>query len=154
MVEIRDRNERGVLTVELKDLLACFAHEGPNLIWSIQDLEAVGDPEKLKIDVLEIEKQAKESSQGCVLRWEELVELANALTDVWNAWIVACSYGAPIPKAIYKSEKVDQCEAVIEAVDSSCWRVYARNQAIIQRIATKFHDVRVTQSKYGDPEDR
>ena len=148
IIEIRDR-ERGGL-VSLKELLACFEHEGPNLIWSIQDLEAVGDPDKLKIDVLEIEKLAKESPQGLVLRWQELVELAQTLTDVWNAWIVACSYGAPIPKAIYKSEKVDQFEAVIEAFDSSFWRVFARDHSIIHRIASKFHDVRVTQIMYAD----
>ena len=150
IIEIRYRDERGILTVELKDLLAFFDHEGPTLIWSIQDLEAVGDPDKLKIDVLEIEKLAKESPQGFVLRWQELVELAQTLTDVWNAWIVACSYGAPIPKAIYKSEKVDQFEAVIEAFDSSFWRVFARDHSIIHRIASKFHDVRVTQIMYAD----
>ena len=138
------RDDKGVLKVELKDLLAFFDHDGPSLIWSIQDLEAVGDPEKLKIDVVEIEEQAKESPQGFILRWQELVELAQALTDVWNAWLVACREGDPIPKAVYSSAKVDQYEAVIEACDSSFWRVYARDNSIIRRIAGKFNDVSVT----------
>lgn len=150
IIEIRDRDERGVLSVELKDLLAFFDHEGPNLIWSIQDLEAVGDPEKLKVDVLEIEKLAKESPQGFLLRWQGLLQLAQALTDVWNAWIVACRDGEPIPKAIYSSAKIDQYEAVIEAGDSSFWRIYARDHSIIHRIASKFNDVRVTQIMYAD----
>lgn len=142
IIEIRDREEGDL--VSLKDLLAFFEHEGPNLIWSIQDLEAVGDPDKLKIDILEIEEQAKESPQGFILTWQELVELAQAVTDIWNAWIVACREGDPIPKAIYSSEKIDQYEVVIEAFDSAFWRVYARDHTIIHRIAGEFHHVSVT----------
>lgn len=55
-----------------------------------------------------------------------------------------------IPKAIYSSAKIDQYEAVIEAGDSSFWRVYARDHSIIHRIASKFHDVRVTQINCAD----
>jgi len=128
----------------LRDLLALLEPEGRNLTWSIQDLEAVGDPEKLKTDLLEIEENAKHSPQGLIMKWEELVELAEALKDVWNPWIVGCRDSKLIPKVIYSTEKVDQCEIVIEVFDSSYLRVYARDDEIIRRIAGKFQDVSVT----------
>lgn len=81
VIEIRDK-ENGFLTVTLKDLLALSEPEGRNLIWSIQDLEAVGDPEKLKADLIEIEEKATQSPHGLIMKWEDLVDLAGALKDV------------------------------------------------------------------------
>jgi hypothetical protein len=144
VIEIRDRNQSGILTLELQDLLAFFNESGQSLIWSIQNLEAVGDPEKLKTDLLEIEEQAKKSPHGLILEWEDLLGLAQSLTDVWEVLIIACRNRELIPNLKHGIDRLDSCEIAIELFDSSYWRVCARDDAVIQRIADHCDDVTVS----------
>lgn len=145
IIEIKDLNERGALAPNLCDLLTFLQDKVENLVWSILDLEAIGDPEKLKTDLLEIERQAQESPHGLILRWEDLVALAEALVDVWNILIAAVPEPLSIPRLEYGTEEFGHCEIAIECFDSSFWRVYARDDATIHKLEGSFRDVRVTQ---------
>lgn len=145
IVEITDQDERGFLTVELKDLLVHFEDAGPNLVWSIQDFEALGNPETLKTNLPELEREARESSRGFILKWEDLVTLAQSLVDVQEALIAACQDRDSIPRLEYNSERFEPCEIAIEVFDSSVWRVYARDDAMVQRVASSYQSVLVIQ---------
>ena len=144
IVEIRELHG-GHLNVQLRDLLSVLEEDGPNLVWSIFDLEAVGDPEKLKIDLLEIERQARELPHGLVLPWADILALAESLVDVWNILIAAARAELSIPRLEYGTVNFEPCEVAIEVFDSSFCRVYARNDAIIRRLEASYRDVRVTQ---------
>ena len=143
IVEVRDSDSRGFLTVELRDFLQVVEPEGRDLIWSILDLEARSDPDKFKGDLLEVEQQVKQSPQGLIFSWDELVAFANALIEVLDAVIVGCKDKKLIPRLIPGDGVFAQCEIGIEAVDSSLWRVYTRDDELLQRVQTAFHDVAV-----------
>lgn len=143
IIEIRDKTAPGVLTLTLRDLLAFFEDRGPHLVWSILDLEAVGDPDKLKIELLELERKARESPHGFILKWEDLVALAESLVDVWGTLIAASDTADSIPRLTHGTEQFEPCEVALEAFDSSFWRVYARDDAIIRKLESSFHDVDV-----------
>jgi hypothetical protein len=144
IVEIRDQKP-GYLNVDLRNLLSLFKEDGPNLVWSILDLEAVGDAEKLKTDLLEIERQIEESPDGLIVEWEDLLVLAESLVDVWNI-LIAASHDVPsIPRLEYGTTNFERCEIAIEIFDSTWCRVYARNDAIVRRVKANYRNVRVTQ---------
>lgn len=145
IVEIRDSNADGLLTVKLRDVLRVVEPEGRDLTWSILDLEARSDPDKFKGNLLEIEQKVRESPQGLIFTWDELVTFAHALIEVVDAVIVACKDQKLIPSLKPGDEVFAQCEFGIEAVDSSVWRVYARDDQLLQKVQAAFNDVNLIQ---------
>ena len=143
IAEIRDSDARGFLTVELRDFLRVVEPEGRHLIWSILDLEARSDPDKFKANLLEIEQQVSQSPQGLILSWEELVEFADALIEVLDTVIVGCKDKKLIPRLVPGDEIFSTCEIGIEAFDSSLWRVYARDDKLLQKVQAAFQNVAV-----------
>jgi hypothetical protein len=106
-------------------------------------LEARSDPDKFKGNLLEIEHQVRQSSQGLIFTWDELVAFANALIEVLDAVIVGCKDKKSIPRLIPGDGVFGPCEIGIEAFDSSLWRVYARDDEVLQKVQAAFHDVAV-----------
>ena len=143
IIEIRDE-EGGVLTANLHQLLEIVGKKGASLVWSILDIEAVGHEEKFQGDLPEMERQAAASPQGLIFKWEELVTLAESLSDVWNLLLVAAHSHESIPRLEYSATDFGHCEIVIECFDSTYWRVYARDDEIIRRLEQSFKDVTIT----------
>ncbi len=141
IVEVRDSNSDGLLTVELLNFLRVVEPEGKNLIWSILDLEARTSPDRFKGNLLELEQQVRQSLQGLIFSWDELVAFANSLVEILNAVIVGCKDENRIPTLIPGDGVFAQCEIGIEAVDSSLWRVYAREDVLLKKVQASFNDV-------------
>jgi hypothetical protein len=140
MIEIRDTDAQGVLAVELSTLLDFLAAEGPLLTWAILDLYATGDLGDDR-SMLDLERQVAESPTGLLLSWDELGVLASAFTQVIDGVFVGCRNAASIPPLHPKAELYARCEIVLEAVDSTLWAVYARDDRVLQRLQAAFHDV-------------
>ncbi|HET8670694.1 MAG TPA: hypothetical protein VFM05_08740 [Candidatus Saccharimonadales bacterium] len=140
IIEIKDKHN-GFLTVELRDLLPLIEPVGRDLIWSILDLDAMGDPNKLKRNLLEIEEYGRQSPQGYILSWDDLVDLAESLIDIMDAVIVGCRNRSMIPKLEPSSDIYSSCEIVIEAIDSAIWRIHSKHDEFVERLKTSFHDV-------------
>jgi hypothetical protein len=141
IVEVQDKDTKGFLTVELGDLLRIIEPRGRNLIWSILDLEARSDPAKFKGDLAAMEQQIKLSPNGLIIGWDDLLTLSDALIEVLDGVFVGCKDRDSIPRLIPGDEVFSQCEIGIEAVDSSMWRVYAREDAILDKISAAFREV-------------
>ena len=141
IVEVRDKDPRGFLTVELGDLLEIVEPHGRHLIWSVLDLEARSDPAKFKGDLAAVEREIKLSSTGLIMSWADLLVFSDSLIEVLEGLFVGCKDRDSIPKLIPGDEVFSQCEIGIEAVDSSMWRVYAREDAILHKVAKAFRDV-------------
>lgn len=141
IVEVRDRDEQGFLSVELSDVLEILEPHARELIWAVLDLEARSHPNKFKGDLADVEKTIKESPKGLVLTWPELISFAETLIEVLETVIVGCQDRNSIPKLVARDELFDQCEIGIEAFDSSVWRIHAKDEALLVRIRARFRDV-------------
>jgi hypothetical protein len=144
MVEIRDATQQSpggpeVLAVTLADLLECIASEGRALTWTILDLEAVGELSDGR-NMLDLEDRIAVSPYGLIVSWEWLVALAQDLEQVVNGLIV----GVKDPLMTRQiSREADFCavsDLALEAVDSSLWSVYARDDRVLKRLRTRFRD--------------
>ena len=141
-IEIRDKDVNGVVTVELRDLLPFFEAEGQKLIWSIIDLEAIGDLSSIGKTMLGLEQEVKQSPHGLFLEWSELKALAEKFEQIMDLTLVGCQSQEYICPLIPKGDLRGSCEIVIEAIDSSLWSVYARDEEVIQRLTAAFQEVK------------
>lgn len=140
IIEIKDRDAQGGLTVELTHILNLLAPEGRPLSWAILDLEATGDLGGGK-DMLDLEQEIEQSPTGLLMSWDELVSLARAFFQVINTVIVGCKDAASVPKLHPEENLYASSEIVLEAIDSSLWRVYARDDKVLRRLQKAFRDV-------------
>lgn len=139
IIEIK-KNTGGILDVDLIDILNVIEAEGATLTWTLFDLEATGDLGDGN-NILDLEQEVRESPTGLCLNWNDLVSLARRLSQVINALLSSSS--APIAAAAV-SDLYAHSEIVLEAIDSSLWRVYARSDAIIERLKQAFNADEVT----------
>lgn len=141
IIEVRDKDARGFLTVELRDLLRIVEPHGRNLIWSILDLEARSDPAKFKGDLVAVEQEVKLSPKGLIISWADLLVFSAGLVEVLDGLFVGCTDRNSIPGLIPGDDIFSQCEIGIEAFDSTMWRVYAREDALLHKVAEAFREV-------------
>jgi hypothetical protein len=139
IIEIK-KNSEGMLDVDLIDILNVIEPEGAALIWTLFDLEATGDLGDGN-NILDLEQEVRESPTGLCLNWNDLVSLARRLFQVINA--ILAGSGAPIAAADL-SDVYAHTEIVLEAIDSSLWRVYAQSDAIIEKLKKTFNADEVT----------
>jgi len=145
VVEIRDttRDSPGgprVLAPTLAELLECVASIGRDLTWTVLDLEAVGELGEGR-NMLDLEAQIQASPHGLVVSWSELLTLAQELHQVISGVLA----GVKDPSATARIWRgTDSCaisDLVLEAIDSSLWSVYARDDRVLQRLQGRFHDI-------------
>ena len=87
VTEIKYQNSQNTSTVELIDLLNLIeSNKQQQLIWSILDLEAVGDITIIwERGILDLEANIKYLPQGLILSWQMLVQLAQKFDQVIRA---------------------------------------------------------------------
>ena len=131
MIEIWDGPD-----VRLCDLLdqVPALHE---LDWSIMEIWAVARDDDT--DVVALEREAAASPVGLALSGERLRDLACRLSQVVDG-IIAGYEGTPPVRS--DADLCVSAEVVIETVDSTFWRIYARNTAVIDRMRRRYEDVR------------
>lgn len=121
----------GVVSRQLIDLLHVVPEDAHVLTWAILDLEAIGDiGEVWDAGVVDLETQLHRSA--VIFDWQDLVKLANSFEQVINITLVACLNTTDIPSVDFEVDK-SNCEFVLELVDSTVWRIYAKHQDNLQR---------------------
>lgn len=130
MIEIWDGSN-----VHLSDLLDQVS--ATDLEWSVMELWAVARDDDT--DIVALEQQAAESPTGLAVSGEQLQDLAGRLTQLIDG-IVAGHRGTPPVRS--DADLRAAAEIVIEAIDATLWRVYARNPAVIDRLRHEYDDVR------------
>jgi hypothetical protein len=104
--------------------------------WSIMELWGVARDDGT--DVVALERSALSSPTGLEVSGGQLRELASRLLQL-NDGIVVGYRGAPPTRT-----DVDlrlSADVVIEAIDSTLWRIYARDSAIVDAVRRKYDDV-------------
>lgn len=118
---------------ELAYLLGLLAPWGQCLTWAILDLEAIGHLSD-GTNMLDLERQVAESPTGIVLDWDALVALADDFSQMINAVIVGCKDAGSIPQLAPEIDLAASAEIVVEAIDSSLWRVTAQDEQALARL--------------------
>lgn len=144
VTEIKYQNSQNTSTVELIDLLNLIeSNKQQQLIWSILDLEAVGDITIIwERGILDLEANIKYLPQGLILSWQMLVQLAQKFDQVINTVIVGCQEVSKVPVLKPDIDIDAPCEIVLELIDSSVWRIYSKDERLLQHLQHEFSNVR------------
>lgn len=146
-----------MLAFDIGDLLALIPTEGLPLTWSVfptgEGTEITGDFSPIGMTSVEFCSQVDEAEEGVMLSWEEMGEIAALIQQtIWGTYI-GCKDAATFEGLItlYQDQWLyvddatpayyDAVEVAFQACDSSFWLVYARNDAVLQRIRTAFQSV-------------
>jgi hypothetical protein len=93
--------------------------------------------------MLELERTANESPTGLILSWAQLREYAQGLKEIVNGTFIAYAEGVLVPHFHLGMDIYAPSELVIEAVDTTYWQVYARDEQLLRRIQGTFRRVEV-----------
>lgn len=143
VIELKYQDSEGRVAVELIDLLNLIAQNQQQLVWSILDLEVMGDVSPIwERGVLDLEENIRNLPQGLILSWQMLILLVEKFDQVINIIIVGCQEIAKIPSLKPNSDLDTPCEIVLELIDSSVWRIYAKDQRLLQHLQQEFSNIR------------
>lgn len=143
VIELKYQDSEGRVTVELIYLLNLIAQDQQQLVWSILDLEAMGDISAIwERGVLDLEENIRNLPQGLILSWQMLILLVEKFDQVINIIIVGCQEITKIPSLKPNSDLDTPCEIVLELIDSSVWRIYAKNPKLLQHLQQEFSSIR------------
>ena len=145
VLEIKDADRHGVLTVDLVRLLDLLGPEGEQLSWRILELEASGDLSRLGRTVQSLEIEVRNSKNGLPITWSDLVILARTLSQVINTKITGYRGELADSQSSGVQDLYNTCEIILEAIDSSLWRIYVRDRKVGDRLRAAFRDVSVHQ---------
>ena len=136
VIEIKYQNSQKTSTIELIDLLNLIESNKEQLIWSILDLEAIGDISTIwERGILDLEANIKFLPQGLILSWQMLFQLAQKFDQVVNTIIVGCQEVSKIPSLEPNVDLDEPCEIVLELIDSSVWRIYTKEKLLSVKLA-------------------
>jgi len=159
LLKIRDLTERGVLAFDLRDLVALIPSEGERLAWCAfpmgEPMAITGDLSPVGTTAEQFEQRVDATEAGVMLCWQELVALGGAIHQtIWGTFL-GCEDPAALAglgalfcddwhyldratAALYQAVEIG-----LQAVDSSFWLVYAKDDAVLERIRRAFTEVEV-----------
>jgi hypothetical protein len=142
VIEIKYQDSQGTSTIELIDLLNLIAQDKQQLVWSILDLEAIGDISTIwERGILDLEENINALPQGLILSWQMLVLLVRGFDQVINTVIVGCQEVSKVPILKPDIDLDTPCEIVLELIDSSVWRIYSKDERLLQHLQHEFSNV-------------
>lgn len=139
MIEIWDGG------VRLGDLLEAIPPTD-ELKWSIMEFWGVARDNET--DVVALEQEAAGSPTGLRLSGGQLRELASNLLQLVDGIVVGYRNDPPTRSDL---DLRTSSEVVIEAIDSTLWRIYARNSAIVSAVQRNYDDVRPVEPEIALP---
>jgi len=156
VLKISDNDGRGVLAFDLKHLLPLVATVGADLSWHVipagEMTWLLGELKSLKA-IKEFTSKVEDSDIGVQLTWQDLGALADSINQCIWATFVGVLPETPWPGVADMfaddSRYVDRAaprfytgvEVAIQAVDSSYWLLYVRDDVVRERIRAMFEDV-------------
>lgn len=142
-IEIFDLDERGSTIVDLPDILAVLEPGGQHLTWSILDLEATGDVSRFGTTIRDLEQWVANAPNGLVMDWKGLNELTGELDQIIDGTIVGCRNADALTQINLQSDLPSTCDIVIESIDSSLWKIFSRDDGVLQKLKSAFREVKV-----------
>lgn len=144
-IRILDKKGR-IVAVELPDILQEI-NDGNQLLWSILYLYTTGNLGEGK-SIPEFEKQIRDSEKGYFISWKDLNDLSHKFWDLMDIIIIGCTEERLLKRYENDQEMYETCDIVIEMVDSGYWEVFSKDESLIQRLATKFKDIKFLETNF------
>ncbi len=131
--------EGDVLRVKLSDILNTISN-GKLFHWAILYLWATGDLGEGK-SMPAFEESIKNSEKGLLISWEDIQLLSKQFYQVIEIGLIGCKNKSLLHR--YKDNHVmyEQCDIVIEMIDSSYWEVFSKDPDLIERLGEKFKQI-------------
>lgn len=138
-IEIHD-SDNGVLTVTLQRILDALGDSVSTLHWRLLSLWAVGELPGGR-SILDYEQLAESSKDGLFLPWCEVILLADNVSQIIDCVFVA--FEPPVEPGLALSFLGPKKDAVlvVEAIDSTFWRVASQDVDNINQVEQYFSDV-------------
>jgi hypothetical protein len=140
-MELRDRDSRGALAVELAELLVLLTSVLGNVSWRLLELEAVGAG---AVDLSDLRARIERDPAGFEMGTDELKEVAADLEQIINAILVVPRPGVSPPNPPVDARFYEAAQLVLECVDGDLWRVTTGDQEIHRLLRGRFSDVATT----------
>lgn len=129
-VRIPIHPEEGI-TVALRDILEKIPTN--DLLWRVLHFTGVGKaPDGMTMP--SFERAVRASPDGYHLTWSGLLNFANEIEQVWDCLIVGTPNNIPIQREIVVSGVFLDCDYVIEADDSTDWKLGTKNSVASRRV--------------------
>lgn len=138
-IRILDKKNK-IVSVEMPDILNEI-NDGTQFYWSILHLYASGNLGEGK-SIPIFEEQIKNAQKGLFISWNELNSLSYKFYDLMDILIIGCKDKSLVHRYESDREMYEMCDIVIEMIDSSYWEVFSKDNALIDRLAIKFNDIK------------
>lgn len=99
--------------------------------WSIQWFEGISIE---SINILEIEKEIKNSKNGILMNSEDLIEFIRPIKQIFEIVILGDKNKEKLYRYLNDDEAKLSCQFYIELVDSSYWEVASQDFIFIKKI--------------------
>lgn len=134
-------DDEDVLSVRLEDILNCFQKRRSEVFWGILWVYLT-IKEGIDCNVLEFEEGINKSEQGKLFTLDKILSLSGKIDQAIEFLLIGDGKVENIKK--YKSDELmrENCEYIIELVDSSFWLVYTKDDDFIQNIFQELPGVR------------
>ncbi|MGQ8869683.1 hypothetical protein [Myroides sp. TSA_177.3] len=120
-----DSNE-DILSINLGDIL-CFINTAKELNWKIVWIEGVSVK---GFDMLAFEAEVK---KGLKVSYDELIDLNKKIVQIYDLVLVG-------DKENIEDKKEENCDYIIELIDSSFWEITSKNEEFIEKLRQNFHN--------------
>lgn len=120
-----DSNE-DILSINLGDIL-CFINTAKELNWKIVWIEGVSVK---GFDMLAFEAEVK---KGLKVSYDELIDLNKKIVQINDLVLVG-------DKENIEDKKEENCDYIIELIDSSFWEITSKNEEFIEKLRQNFHN--------------
>jgi hypothetical protein len=139
-LEIFDVDEQGKLSATLHEVLSLTDPPASRLWWTLRYIEARGDigalwPAGLK----DLESAASSRRFGLELSWEQLLGITALLREVVD---IRLDGWQRLPRP---GDGPEPLHLRVEVLDSTLFRVAARDRAVFARLEQRFHDTRAVE---------
>ncbi len=134
-----------VLSVNLPDILKEVPN--PSLYhWSILELHGMGN--LVGKSVPDFEDEINDSDEGLAISWNDLNVLAAQYRQIIDMILIGSKDKTDLKRYENDQMMYETCDFVIWMFDSSFWEVFSKDESFIDRLASKFKEVKFINSDF------
>ncbi|MBK7980284.1 MAG: hypothetical protein IPK06_09880 [Ignavibacteriae bacterium] len=138
-IKITDGGE--LLTFDLVDILNCIKDVGSNYNWAILDIYLTSKNNS-NLNVLEFENEVNAKNELFKINFIDMLNLSSKFNQVIDGKFIAFK-GNFNNELIEIKDLEEKFDVVIEAIDSSYWTVFSKDELIIELLKSTFRKVEI-----------
>lgn len=139
---IKDIKNR-VLSVQLRDILE-EVHDGATFYWNILEIDAMGD---IGDEVIygfhqeDYQEEINESKNGFIISWDKLKLYSSNIHQIMDGIIISSKNKSALHRYENELEMCETCDITLIMFDCYYWKIYSKNEKLIEQFAKKFNDI-------------